>query len=224
MLARCVVFAVVVSLLTLPVHGADAARQPTRWGQKVKDFFDWGNGNSLDLLKKLGVGTAIIAVLGYSALHGKDAVDDFMLDKPAVPSNPLLDTIIRFDDDILDNTFLYTVDGSHYRGEVVEWNPPYDKILLYSSEHDYILVPVQNLLSKEVMFHDHNYAWVTFIDPDNSNYLLQGKVFNVFDGDFYRILAEKEKNRYGVVSPLDEPRYVYVPKKLLTSIEPTPTY
>ena len=225
-MARGVVCAVMLALLlALPVHELEAARQPTRWGQGIKNFFDLGNGSSLDLLKKLSVGTAIIAVLGCSALYCNNIADNFMRDNSATQSNIMLDTIIRFDDDILGNMFHYTIAGYHYQGEAVEWNSPYDKIQLYSLQHnDYALIPVQNLLGKEIMFHDHTYAWVTFIDPDNNNFLLQGKVWRVFDNDYYRVLAEKKENRYGVVSKLDEPSFVFVSKKLLTSIEPSPTY
>lgn len=226
MLARGAVFAVVVVLLfALPVHELSAARHPSGLGQRFKSFFELREASTLDMLKQLGVGTALAATVWYSALFSGQVMRDFISDRHAVQSDIMLDTIIRFDDDIIGRTFHYTAGGRHYQGEAVEWQPPYNKMLLYSNYRDeHILVPVQNLLGKAVVWHEHQYASVVFIDPDYDSYLLHGEVLTFFDSDYYYVIAEAQQDRDGNVTPLDERRLVFVPKKFITALEPLPSY
>lgn len=226
MLARGAVFAVVVALLlALPVRELSAARHPSGWGQRFKSFFELREAGSLDMLKQLGVGTALAATIWYSALFSGQAMHDFISNKYAVQSDVMLDTIIRFDDDIIGRTFHYTADGRHYQGEAVEWQAPYNKMRLYSIYSDaYIHVPVENLLGKAVVWHEHQYANVVFIDPDRDSYLLHGEVLTFFDSDYYYVIAEAQEDRDGNVTPLDERRLVFVPQKFITALEPLPSY
>lgn len=224
MLVRSVVFVAVVSLLlVLSARELNSAPHPPQWGQRVKSFFDIRDTNTLDMLKKLGIGTAFVALVGSAALFGMHEIDNLVGSK--IQSDVMLDTIIRFDDDIIGRTFHFTANARHYKGDVIEWNSPYDKMLLYSNyDNDHILVPVENLLGKAVPWHAHKYATVTFISPDHDNYLLRGKVLEVFDSDYYYIFAKSQVDRDGIVSPLDEPSLIFVPKKNMTSIEPPPMY
>ncbi len=222
MLTRGVVLvAVAAFMFTLPARELSATSHPSRWGQRLKSVFDLRDASPLDKLRKLSIGTALVAMLGCSAL----VIHDFVSDNRVVQSDVMLDTIIRFDDDILGRTFHYSVGDSHYYGEALEWNYPYNKMLLsYFYENRKVLVPVEYLQGKAIMWHDHSHARVAFIDPDPNNYLMHGKVMKVFDSDYYYVIADAQEDRDGVVSSLDERRMVFVPKKLITAIEPPPMY
>ena len=225
MLTRGAVFAVVVSLLFALSARELSATPQSRWGQRLKSFFDLRHTSSLDRLKKFGVGTAIAATIGCSALFCGRMIYDFVSDNRAAQSDVMLDTIIRFDDDILGRTFHYTDGDSHYYGEALEWNSPYNKMLLsYFYENRNVLVPVEYLQGKAILWHDHSHARVAFIDPDPNNYLLHGKVMKIFDSDYYYVIADAQEDRDGIVSSLNERRLVFVPNKLITAIEPRPLY
>lgn len=226
MLARGAVFAVAMALLfALPVRELSATRHPSGLGQRFKSFFDLREASSLDMLKQLSVGTALAATMCYSALFCGQVVHDFISDKQAVRSDVMLDTIIKFDDDIIGRTFHYTADGRHAQGEAVEWQPPYKRMLLYSSyRDDHISVPVENLLGKAVMWHEHQYASITFLASDHDSYLLHGKVLEAFDSGYYYVIAEAQEDRDGNVTPLDEHRLVFVSKRFITAFEPSPRY
>ena len=226
MLTRGAVLAAVAALLfALPARELSATPHPSRWGQRLKSFFDLRDAGSVDTLKKFGVGMAIAATIGCTALFCGRGIHDFVSDNRASQSDIMLDTIIRFDDDILGHTFHYIVGDSHYYGEALEWNYPYNKMLLsYFYENRKTLVPVEYLQGKAIMWHDHSHARVAFIDPDSNNYLMHGKVLKVFDSDYYYVIADAQEDRDGVVSSLDERRMVFVPKKLITAIESPPLY
>ena len=226
MLVRGAVFAVVATLLfAWPVHDLSATQHSARWSQRLKSFFDVKGTDSLGLVKKLGVGAVLATLIGGSLLWGGHVLHEFVGNNNLEHSSSMLDTIIRFDDDIIGRTFHYTLNNRHYEDEVIEWNPPYTKMLVYSSYwNENILVPVENLLGKAIMWHEHQYAAITFIDPDQESYLLHGKVLRVFDNDYYYTLAKSQEDRNGVVTVLDEQRLVFVPKKLITTIDPLPLY
>ncbi len=219
MLVRGAVSAVIVVLLALPVQALSVAHHPSGWGQRFKSFFELRDTSAPRLLKQLSVGVALIAALGYSTVFYGQVLHDFVGDNRAVHSDTMLNTIIRFDDDIIGRTFHFTANGRHYKAEAVAWNPPYNRMLLYSDYADeHILVPVENLLGKAIMWHEHDYAQISFIDPDYNSHLLHGKVLKVFDSDYYYTVAEAQENRSGIVTPLDERRLVFVAKKLITTI------
>ena len=226
MLVRSVVCALIMGLFfSVPAFEASAARQSSRLAQKLKDFFDMKDGHAFDMLRKLAVGTAIIAAIGGAAVVGGQKIIDFAEYRAAEQSTIMFDTILRFEDDILGRNFHYTVAGKHYEGKVSEWNYPYHKIKIYSSYYDRdIVVPVKDLLGKEIVEHNHEGAKVVFFNHEPKSSILHGKVLTVFDSGYYYVFAEARKSDDGTLAPLDQKRLLFVPQEDIYAIEPLPLY
>ncbi len=222
---RGVLCAVVVGLFfSFSVPDLNAARSLSRWGQRVRNFVELRGVGAPDILQKWGAGMVFVSMMGCMTLLCGEMVRDFIGNREASQPSIMLDTIIRFDDDIIGRIFHYTVGENHYEGEVQDWVYPYGEMLIYSSYEDKNkLVPIKNIMGKAIERHDHEYAKVIFVDSRDGS-ILYGEVLKVFDSGYYYVIAEERKGDAGGVVPLDQRRMLLVPRADITAIEPLPKY
>ena len=113
-----------------------------------------------------------------------------------------LDTIIRFEDEIIGEDFYYIHNGREGDARAIEWNPPYNDIMLETTLGDLFAMPVSALKGKRLDFHVYEGADVVYVSPNDDLY--RGVILEVYDNQVLKVLTQaKLKNLHTVSEDQD---------------------
>ncbi|MDE3268738.1 MAG: hypothetical protein OYH77_00460 [Pseudomonadota bacterium] len=153
---------------------------------------------SMTKIKNLALGTAVaLPLLVASFIVIPKHVHNLMTPIHEQTGDSYLDTIIRFEDEIIGAEFYYRHHGRVGSARAVEWSLPYNDITLETSLGDLLTMPVSALQGKRLDLHPYEGADVVYFNRNNE--LFQGIVLEVYDNQMLKVLTEaKLKNLHTV--------------------------
>ena len=159
---------------------------PTKTMAKIKKFAIGG----VLAIPLLYAGVAYVPHLAKQLLTEQQTGDGY------------LDTIIRFEDEIIGEEFHYKHNGREGDARAIEWNPPYNDILLETTLGDLLTMPVSALQGKRLNLHVYEGADVIYVTPNKDLY--QGVVLEVYDNQTLKVLTQARlKNLRTVIDDAD---------------------
>lgn len=172
-------------------------------GSKIKQVFIPKKDDPISLIKKVALGAALITTMTCSTFYCGEKVVQLVIDKQAAKPRSMLDTIIRFDDDIIDKDFYYILGGSYHTGRVIKWEHPYDKITISTRDFEEKLIPISALQGKSLEWHQHEDADITFLSKNNK-LKLHGRVIEVYDDGVYKVAVYFKEDKQGEIIEVSE--------------------
>lgn len=140
-------------------------------------------------LKQWAIGGALAVPLLFAGIaYLPSLTKHFMQATEEQTGDGYLDTIIRFEDEIIGEEFYYTHHGREGDARAIEWNPPYNDIMLETTLGDLFSVPVTALKGKRLEFHVYEGADVVYVSPNHDLY--RGTVLEVYDNQILKVLTE----------------------------------
>lgn len=190
-------------------------------GKKLSHRIEKLEKGTFDVLKKVVLGTVFVSVLACSGLYCGSKALDVIRKHRTLKADVMLDTIIRFEDDVLNRDFHYVLKGRDYTGHVVDWQHPYTEITVRSS-HDGVTrpIPVKTLQGKSIEWHIHERAEITFPSREDGIRRLHGHVYRVFDNGIYQTVVHSEEDSLGNVTELEFQRFEFVAKEDIATLRP----
>ena len=139
-------------------------------------------------VRQWAIGGALAIPLLYAGVaYVPSLVKQVMPATEELTGDSYLDTIIRFEDEIVGEEFYYKHNGREGNAKAVEWSPPYNEIMLEATLGDLFSLPVSALKGKRLDLHTYEGADVVYHTANNDLY--RGVVMEVYDNQILKILT-----------------------------------